>query len=421
MISLSLPFFQCHLLYKDRIVASPEILVDTGSSVTLIHRKIIPQHINLNKNHRITYATANSTMSSSLGVVHLNVKPTFRTKSNAESISVHFHVVNDLPVDALLGYDCIRNSIINIRERMFLWRTATKSINVQVNATFASNLVSNTLIPNDNEILARHIERNHSMTKNVTDFIPSESDIDKLIPTSLTVKLQNQLREILNKNKNVFVETSRPTLFKYGDHQPLVLPLTSNWVGLPRQYPFPPRLNDVLFDQIKTWLEDDVIEPQPNKNVPYRTNVLPIQKKDKSYRICLDCRNVNSGIKQEVVYLPPPVKIVADIAAKKFISSIDISSFFLSFRLDPKSRDLLTFSDPNGKLYRPKNTPFGLKWSMGNAVNMLTAELTALPNHHSWLRQFVDDITIFDDCEIDHMSHIKAVLSLLNKLNLKIK
>ena len=417
----NLPFFAADVIIKDSVLATINILLDTGSNVSLIDHKILPKSIYIDKNHRISFITANGSSSTSLGTVALRVKPIFRTTSNANTILVHFHVVPFLQIGCLLGLDCLNKSSIDIKTKFFKWTTVQKHITVKINTTIVTDLVCNAFIPSDNAIFDSRVDQNLSKIAKLTNFTPTDQDLKKLIPASLDDNLQTDLFRSLDQFKKVFVETSRPALFKFGHHKPLVLPLTSEWIGLPKSYPFPNRLNQVLLDQINTWLEDDVIEIQPDKNVPYRTNILPIQKSDSTYRIVLDCRHINSAIKPEVVYLPPPIKMVAEVATKKFISSLDISSFFLSFRLDPKSRDLLTFSDPAGRLYRPKNTPFGLKWSMGNAVNMLTSELTALHQHHKWLRQFVDDLTIFDDCPFEHLKHISLILELLSKLNLKIK
>ena len=164
------------------------------------------------------------------------------------------------------------------------------------------------------------------------------------------------------------------SLFKNGDHEPLALKLASEVYTQPKAYSIPTKLHSDFAKQLKIWLDQGIVEKQ-NKVCEYRTNIVPVKKKDNTYRFTLDCRFINAIIQNENIAIPPTISLVRKASGHKYYTCLDLSSFFLIYKLDEQSSDMLTFLSPSdGQLYKMKRTPFGLKSVMTNAIMLFENE-----------------------------------------------
>lgn len=88
--------------------------------------------------------------------------------------------------------------------------------------------------------------------------------------------------------------------------------------------------------------------------------MVTVVKKDRSVRICLDARHINSVTIPDHEGAIPINEVLSRCGDIKVMASIDLTSSFWQVPLAEESRDVTGFLY-NGKCYRYTVTPFGLK------------------------------------------------------------
>ena len=89
-------------------------------------------------------------------------------------------------------------------------------------------------------------------------------------------------------------------------------------------------------------------------------NLVIVEKKNGSLRLCLDPRALNNAIKREHYRIPTIREIASDLAGKKVFSTLDLKDGYWQVELDEQSSLLYTFNTPFGR-YHFTRMPFGLK------------------------------------------------------------
>ena len=90
------------------------------------------------------------------------------------------------------------------------------------------------------------------------------------------------------------------------------------------------------------------------------SNLVVVEKKDGSLRLCLDPKDLNKAIKREHYKIPTMKEIAAEFAGKTVFSILDLKDGYWQIQLDEDSSLLCTFSTPFGQ-YRFTRMPFGIK------------------------------------------------------------
>ena len=120
----------------------------------------------------------------------------------------------------------------------------------------------------------------------------------------------------------------------------------------------PLALKDRLKDSLDKLEKREIIE-----KVDYATdwvnNVIIVEKKDGSIRICLDPGVLNKNLKTEKFPIPTIDELSTMLTGKEIFSVLDMKDGFHQIMLDEKSSDICTFITPYGK-YKYKRLPFGL-------------------------------------------------------------
>jgi len=149
------------------------------------------------------------------------------------------------------------------------------------------------------------------------------------------------------------------------------LELYSQQTSFKRQF----RLNEIDKAEVNRQIADmekiGVIEPSSSAH--YNSPIFLVGKKDGSKRLVIDLRGVNSLIIPKLVQLPQTEEMLDEITAEKpqFITISDVSSAFWQIRLKDSSRDLTSFTSPNGRRWRFTRCPFGLNNSPSALQNTL--------------------------------------------------
>ena len=89
-------------------------------------------------------------------------------------------------------------------------------------------------------------------------------------------------------------------------------------------------------------------------------NLVVVEKKNGSLRLCLDPRNLNAVIKCEHYRISTIQEMASKFAGKSVFSTLDLKDGYWQVELDEDSSFLCTFATPFGR-YRFTRMPFGIK------------------------------------------------------------
>ena len=399
-------------------------ILDSGSSLNLLSTSILPATTKLTPSP-VRFKGVNNTTSPSRGTCSFFIRPLHPDTKHPlgeSSKPVTFHVSDCLPDACIIGMPLLVNSKIDFVTRSLTLNLGKRSLYVpfcSASAFLTTEPQSEALrrITKTNEIsLGALGEPNESQMEMKADL--SQIKINDNIP----YEAKERIHEILHRYSNCFQQDGElVSYFKNGDHQPLRFTTTSSIYTQPRRIPIPKSLHAEFRKQLKIWLDQKVVVPQ-DRVVEYRSNFVPVKKKDGTWRFCLDTRNLNAIMSDENGALPGIQDILSKSAGKKFYSSLDIRDFFLLFKLDRPSSDMLTFACPvSHNLYRFCRSIFGVKGSMSNAILLLNNELAKLDDRHEWLNHYVDDFLVAHDDLDTHIRDLERLLALFESVNLKLK
>ena len=76
------------------------------------------------------------------------------------------------------------------------------------------------------------------------------------------------------------------------------------------------------------------------------SNLVVVEKKDKSLRLCLDPKPLNAAIMRERYVIPTPADVQAQLCGKRVFSVIDMKDGYWHVGLTEKSSFLTTFHTP---------------------------------------------------------------------------
>ena len=117
-----------------------------------------------------------------------------------------------------------------------------------------------------------------------------------------------------------------------------------------------------LQDRLKLKLdltEKHKIIQKVNKPTDWVHNLVIVEKKGGSLRLCLDPRELNKAIKWENFQIPTVEGVTCRLSGKKVFTVIDLWDSFWQIPLSEESASLTTFNTPFGR-YFFKRMPFGL-------------------------------------------------------------
>lgn len=173
--------------------------------------------------------------------------------------------------------------------------------------------------------------------------------------------------------------------------------------ALKAQFPLSEEQEAEADRQVDTLWHATIIEP--SDCTLYAAPVLFVRKKDGTWRMCIDYRNVNPIIANHQCVVPVLEQLVAKVVGKKYISTVDLTSAFHQQRIRPECRDITTFI-VNGRRWRFVLLPFGLKVSPAIMQMTIARLIEGIPGVYN----YIDDIVIASDTLEEHRAQIEQVL-----------
>ncbi|GKF25799.1 putative reverse transcriptase domain-containing protein, partial [Tanacetum coccineum] len=164
-----------------------------------------------------------------------------------------------------------------------------------------------------------------------------------------------------------------------------------------------------LSEQLKELSDKGFIRPSSS---PWGALVLFVKKKDGSFRMCIDYRELNNLAVKNRYPLPRIDDLFDQLQGSSVYSKIDLRSGYHQLRVREEDIPKTAFQNRYGH-YEFQVMPFGLTKSP--AVFMDLMNRVCKPFLDKFVFVFIDDILIYSKNKKEHEEHLKAVLELLKK------
>ncbi|XP_029055276.2 uncharacterized protein K02A2.6-like, partial [Osmia bicornis bicornis] len=222
------------------------------------------------------------------------------------------------------------------------------------------------------------------------------------------VRKVSEKDEFIKKNKDIFEGLGRfeekCNIAIDSSYKPVARP--------PRRIPL--KIKEKLKNKLLELQEKKVISKVDNPK-GWVSNLVIIEKPDKSLRLCLDPRDLNKAIKRNSSVLIPTVEEISEkLCNKNIFTVLDLKDGFWHVELDESSSELCTFSTVFGN-WKFNRLPFG--------VNMAPEYFQEINNRNfgdiDGVTVYFDDICISAETNEEHDKILKQVLTRARKLGIK--
>ncbi|GKB63524.1 putative reverse transcriptase domain-containing protein [Tanacetum coccineum] len=170
-----------------------------------------------------------------------------------------------------------------------------------------------------------------------------------------------------------------------------------------------------LSEQLQELFDKGFIRPSSS---PWGAPVLFVKKKDGSFRMCIDYRELNKLTVKNRYPLPRIDDLFDQLQGSSIYSKIDLRSGYHQLRVREQDIPKMAFRTRYGH-YEFQVMPFGL--TNAPAVFMDLMNRVCKPYLDKFVIVFIDDILIYSKDEKEHEEHLKAILELLKKEKLYAK
>ncbi|GJT13895.1 putative reverse transcriptase domain-containing protein [Tanacetum coccineum] len=170
-----------------------------------------------------------------------------------------------------------------------------------------------------------------------------------------------------------------------------------------------------LSEQLKELSDKGFIRPSSS---PWGAPVLFVKKKDGSFRMCIDYRELNKLTVKNRYPLPRIDDLFDQLQGSSVYSKIDLRSGYHQLRVREEDISKTAFRTRYGH-YEFQVMPFGL--TNAPAVFMDLMNRVCKPYLDKFVIVFIDDILIYSKNKKEHEEHLKLILELLKKEELYAK
>ncbi|GJZ05220.1 putative reverse transcriptase domain-containing protein [Tanacetum coccineum] len=170
-----------------------------------------------------------------------------------------------------------------------------------------------------------------------------------------------------------------------------------------------------LAEQLKELSDKGFIRPSSS---PWGAPILFVKKKDGSFRMCIDYRELNKLTVKNRYPLPRIDDLFDQLQGSNIYSKIDLRSGYHQLRVREEDIPKTAFRTRYGH-YEFRVMPFGL--TNAPAVFMDLMNRVCKPYLDKFVIVFIDDILIYSRNKKEHEEHLKTILELLKKEELYAK
>ena len=157
-------------------------------------------------------------------------------------------------------------------------------------------------------------------------------------------------------------------------------------------------------------------------NSPWGANVLLVKKKDGSWRMCIDYRELNTKTKNVDPYLLPRIDDTIDaLGSAKYFCTLDLIQGYHQVELTEESKPKTAFLVPRmiPSQWEFNYMPFGVQGGPSTFQRLMDQLLKGL--EHRIALAYLDDIIVFGASPMECVGHLRTVFARIRAANLKLK
>lgn len=182
-----------------------------------------------------------------------------------------------------------------------------------------------------------------------------------------------------------------------------------------RYYPRNPCMKAIINEQIDELLASDQIEKSDS---PFSSPLVLVRKKNGSWRMCVDFRQLNERSEQDAYPMPHIQPILNRLRSAKYISTIDLRNGYWQIPIKEDCRKFTAFTVPGRGLFQWKVMPFGLHSAPATFQRILDEVISH--ELEEYAIAYLDDIVVYSENFQEHLCHLKKVFERLYKAQLRI-
>lgn len=236
----------------------------------------------------------------------------------------------------------------------------------------------------------------------------TEVQIGKELSDSEVVRVKNLLR----KNGDVFDypgneghTTTETHTIPTGDAEPISCP--------PRRHNF--ALTGKINDAVEKHLKAGHIKPSRS---PWAFPIVPVMKPDKTVRLCVDYKPLNSVTQSDAFPTGNINEILDNMVGAQYFSVINLAQGYLQVPLAEKDQAKTAFRSPTG-FWEWTRMCYGLKGSPATFARLMRKVVNQIPPER--LALYMDDLCIVSETFDDHLRNLQQVFDALRQHGLRIK
>jgi hypothetical protein len=374
------------------------VLMDGGSSGTLLNRRVLPAGACPSRSERkqIT-TTASGSFDTSLSVTLKNVKLSeFSNGRRLDHISSRIFDSPTCQYDIILGRDFLRLAGISMS-----WQTNT--------ITWIDRTVPMKTPHHYDNRMYRNLEYDQNMDELYESKTILERKYKKVTPKEcadeqhhMSCEERIKFESMLEKHKQLF-----DGKLGYYPHEKLHLQIKQGTKPVHKKpYPVPFTRQEVFKRELENLQKDGVLRRCGMTDWASPTFIIP--KSNNTVRWVSDFRELNKHLERPQYPVPKIQDIMLKQRGYSHFTKIDLSMMFYCFEMDEESKELCTITTPFGK-YQYNRVPMGIKVSPDFAQSMIKKILHGLD-----IDAYMDDLGIWTKGSFDdHFSIVDTVLERL--------
>nr|GFB46939.1 putative mitochondrial protein [Tanacetum cinerariifolium] len=241
---------------------------------------------------------------------------------------------------------------------------------------------------------------------------PSE-EVSLMRMEGILQDLQPELQDVVEESNDVFVVPKELPPHKSCD---LKIPLLegTNLINI-RPYRHPPTQKEAIESMVQELLDTRVIRQSHSR---FSSLVVMVKKKDNTWRICLDYRQLNKNTIKDKFHIPIIEELIDELHGSQIFSKLDLRSGYHQIRMPEEDVAKTALKTHQGH-YEFLVMPFGLTNAPSTFQSLMNEVFK--PFLRKFTLVFFDDILIYSKSLQDHLEHFKSVLQVTRQHQLYAK